>query len=235
MKKIIISNLILCLIFICGFLIFICLTNSNKNSPTERMLTYINDKYPDDKFVYKSTFGGGAGVNNHKIIVSSKDYPNENIYITYSNDNGVEEITDNYLAVKYADQTKTLIKNILSKVSKGQVFIDYEPSMYACPNKNGTLSFEEYIQNPDSDIGFIIVVNGTVADKQAFSYKFEKALVESKLCCRTGRIFFEDNSNRFNALKKESLSSYIYNKTYSDVFEFEMKDNSNFSVSTWKN
>lgn len=204
--------------------------DANENI-VNNMVRYMNDKYADDTFVYKCPFGGGAGAYTKTIIVSSKKYPDKDIYVRYSFNDG-DNYSDNYLGVKYASQTELAIKRVLDSIISYDYLLFYEADRFACPNGSGTLSFEKYVANDASCIGFTVVVNGSVLNKDIFESKIKDAILNSGICC-SATIYFDNSSDAFATLKTDGLSGYTFKKLYSDVFYFEMNSIKEVSASRW--
>lgn len=232
------KRLILCLqIFAISMGVCGCMTNnigftSGKNSITDRMLDYINAKYPEDSFSFASVSGGGAGASSKNIVVSSRNYPDCEVYVRYTQDGENESFTDNYLSVKYEAQTVSLLEKTLVSLVGNDIFLDYDVSRYACPNEDGDMSFTEYISSPSAEIGFTAVVNYDVKDRGQFENDFRSAIVQAKICC-FATIYFEGNAEVVRSLTSEGVSSYIYDKSYSDSFSFDMEDCTGFSETIW--
>jgi len=205
---------------------------ANNGSVVNAMVAYVNEKYPEDEFYYKAPTGGGAGVSQKTIIVSSKNYPNNDIYIRYSIIDEHEVYSDNYLSVKYAEQTKSIVYKSFSRVFLNDFYLFYQPDNYACPNNSGNFSFEEYISSKDSNIGFVVIVNDTANHRNSIERELEKILVDSGMCIRA-TIYFDD-SNDLGSLTTENLYSYIFKKQYKDAFSFEMASAAGFSKSRWE-
>lgn len=202
-----------------------------KESLTNNMVRYMNEKYPDDTFTYKSMFGGGEGEDTTSIVVSSKNYPDADIYVHYSF--GERDVfTDNYLGVMYADQTETVIRNIFDVLIDHDYLLFYEADRFACPNTTGEIDFKEYVASKESCIGFTVVVDGLAQNKEGFENALKTAVADSEICC-SATIYFDDDSGEFDELKTKGLSGYTFKKLYSDVFSFEMSDSKVFSSSRW--
>lgn len=203
---------------------------SQKNIVND-MVRHMSEKYLDDTFTYKGPFGGGAGADTKTIVVSSENYPDEEIYVRHSFNNG-GVYTDNYLGVKYEEQTELAIKGVLDAVVTYDYLLIYDVDRFACPNTTGTLTFEEYIASDAACIGFTVVVGSTAYDKEFFEKKLEEAITSAGICC-SGTIYFDNGSGAFDTLEADSLSGYTFKKLYSDMFSFEMSSNQEFSASYW--
>ena len=195
------------------------------------MVQHMNNKYANDTFEYKSSFGGGAGADTKTIVVSSNKYPSEEIYVRYSLLNG-GTYTDNYLGVQYAKQTELTVRDVLDSVIQQDYLLIYEVDRFACPNLTGTLTFEEYIASENACIGFTVVVGGGVLDKTSFETTIETGITNAGLCC-SATIYFDNGLGAFDMLNADGLSKYTFNKLYGDVFTFDMKSNKEFSSSYW--
>lgn len=201
------------------------------NGLVDNMVTYINNKYPNDEFYYSGPFGGGAGATYKTIIVSSKKFPDGQIYVRYSNENG-EFFSDNYLAVLYAEQTETLIKSTIETALNSEVVLFYQPNAYACPNDDSIISFDEYIKNEDSCIGFTAIANYDVLDKTVVSEKIKQAFTDGGLCC-FGTIYFESDLNEVNSITNENLEGYIFEKSYNNRYDFKLDSKANLLEASW--
>lgn len=217
-KKII---LLLSLILLCG---------CGKESITDKMISYMNNKYSEDTFEFSAPTGGGTGSTYKTIMVSSREFPNSEVYVRYNSDFGY---SDNYLGVKYDYQTREVLNSILSSVTnESYVFLDYEVSRYACPNKDGNMTFEDYIVSSDNGVGFIAVVNYIVENRGEFVERLEDAFKTSGIYC-LGTVYFEEDLDKIMKLKSETVSGYIYDKSYSDSLSFVMGDGISFSKVEW--
>lgn len=204
--------------------------NSKVNIAND-MIQHMNEKYTDDAFAYKGPFGGGAGADTKTIIVASRNYPDVDVYVRHSFNDG-ETYTDNYLGIRYAAQTENTITSILDAVISYDYLLFYEVDRFACPNIVGELNYEEYIASDASCIGFTVVVDGTLSNKESFETALREAVVDAGICC-SATIYFDNGSGAFDELKTEGLSGYTFKKLYSDVFSFEMTNNKELSSSQW--
>ena len=203
------------------------------NGLTDRMVQYMNDKYADDEFSFNAETGGGAGAVYKTIIVSSRECPDKDIYVRYRKNGDTEEFSDNYLGVKYQQQTEDLMGSVISAVLGSDYRIFYTVDNYACPNDNGTLSFNEYICNKDSNIGFTVVAKATADDKDAIAKALETEITKAGLCC-TATVYFDNGSDDYKALTDTNLYAYLYKKAYSAALSFEMENDAGFSATSWE-
>ena len=90
----------------------------------------------------------------------------------------------------------------------------------------------EYVSSPNAEIGFIAVVNLDVKDREQFENDLKTAIAQAKICC-FATIYFEENAEVVRSLTSEGVSSYIFEKSYCNVFSFEMENCTEFSEAMW--
>ena len=210
-----------------------------KPSIEDKMVAYMNEKYPNDVFAYKGPFGGGAGISTKKIIVSSENYPDADIYVMcVKNDDGSYKYSDNYLGVKYSEQTEELIRNILTAAFGADFFLSYDVSMYGHPKDySAYTTFEEYIDDAASDIGFMAVIGDSyqLLDKEELVSQLEKLFSQNVMCCNFSVIYFDNSSEEYKALSRGTeLSAYLYKKLYKERLIFDMESSTEFSKYEWR-
>ena len=224
---IIIITVILIMIGACG-----C-TNIKRETLEDKMVRYMNEKYTEDEFFYKAPFGGGSGAVYKKIIVTSAQYPDKKIYVLYSNQDGKEIYSDNYLGVKYELEVEEQIKKALDKVFDAEYQLYYSADSSACPNDEGTLSLEEYLSSKEAYIGFNVIVNTVVSDEEKIQKELENSITEMGICC-TGTIYFVDSSNYISDLASEDVGAFLYKGLYDKALTIEMESSESFSNVTWE-
>lgn len=192
---------------------------SSKGKTVDNMVKYMNQKYLNDEFKYSAPSGGSSGSSSKTIIVSSKKYPDKDIFVRYDG----TEYYDNYLGVAYEQKTLDLIYETLSSVIDGEIFISYDVSRYACPNEDEYMTFYEYARLKESNIGFVAVVNYLIRDKEKFERDIEQTLRDHSLCCVMS-IYFEDDVQKVKDLTSEGFSSYIYDKSFDNSVTVVMDD-----------
>ncbi len=152
-KKYIAIGMMIVLVFCLGGCVKI-----GKNSPRNKVVAYMNQKYPSDTFTYK------GALDNTLYYVNSANYPDPgggygNVCVWYSVDrNGQEHFCDNYLDVKYYDQTMALSEEVLEEAFPGQKYtlsegIDFSP--VCTKTGSDSMTFEEYISDPDASLCII--------------------------------------------------------------------------------
>ena len=187
--------------------------SSNYGSPTlNRMMNYINDKYPEDNFTFNRSISGDLGSSDRNIYVKSEKFPNYNISLLLTKVDGVEVINDNYLYFKFKEQTQQLIKEILSEI----LGVDYKffygiPPSVGVKSFPGDLQFEDYISDTLSLIDFSVVVSPEyrLGDQAAFEETLKKAFGKRNIRIFSMDIYFDDDSGGYSELDDAGLFNYI--------------------------
>lgn len=197
------------------------------------MLSYMNEKYPGEEFVYAGATGEGADIMS--AMVSSSSYPDKEVYVHCYTRDGAKtgtEFEDDFIGIKYEKQTYETIKSLLERVTKSNVFITYHVTEGACPNKDGNMTFEEYISLRDSYIGFVAVINKAVDVRWKFIDELKAAIREVGLCAQCV-IYFEEDAEEFSKIEDSNLQDYMENGSYTDVVEISMESNRGFREVKW--
>ena len=227
MKK---TVLFLMVIFL---MIGVCGCGMKGQDKVNRMVAYINNKYANDSFAYKSMAGGHLGSNVTKIIVTSEKYPEKSIRVICSEVEGTEVFSDTYLNIKYEDQTRNYIKEVLTAEFGANVYLNYIPSDVASEN-NGTsdTTFAEYIADENTFITFSAVVCGEVVDEIAMTEKIKAMFSEAVLC---GAIYFadEDGMDFSGESGKLAAQKCIEEKNYNKKLYFIKKTVNDYAKTEW--
>jgi len=166
--------------------------NVNGKSAYDKMLNYMNKKY-DDEFTFKSPFGGGAGADTKQMIVSSKKYPEYDIWVEYSYED--ETFNDNYIDWKYKTMLEEYLKGGLENKLNATVNVKCEVSTsgsYA--SYNGDVAFEEYLNEEKQKNAFSAVVkNVNIDDKNKLEEQITEIFNEPKSGFFGTIYFVEDN------------------------------------------
>ena len=205
------SLLALCL---CGILL-VCLggcagnlfgASGSSGDATEKMIAYLDNKY-DDTFTYSEPFGGGIGATTKQIYVKSKKFPKANVWAEYSDEDGKEVFSDNYVSVKYEDNVRSLLQHMLNSVAGCDVLLWYDIGSKGWPNHfTDKTTLSEYISSVDAGIGFVAVVPDTyVLDKEKFDARLLQAAQGEKIEIRGGTVYFAQTADQYT--DPDSLST----------------------------
>lgn len=178
-------------------------TDNKSKNRVERMLDYINNEY-DDTFEFLDEYGGKLFGTTHSIHVSSKNMPNKFVSVFSDISKGEEYFYDNYLDVKYEDQTRELLIKVLEKEFGENIFVAYSSSN--APHKGGELPFEKYVAEDEPiRITFTSIVKYKITDKEEIEKRLEKLFKDNNISCY-GKIFFETD---YDDLDKLTLDNYV--------------------------
>ena len=123
MKKAIASLLLaFVMLGICG-----CAQKENR---IDRMLNYATEKYGAE-FTYVSAYGGYSGSQTHNIIATTEALPGKQICVSCTVAGGEETYSDNYLGMKYEQQTRDLLSQIMRDLTGSDALVIYTASTLA--------------------------------------------------------------------------------------------------------
>lgn len=150
--------------FLTCIAVFFCLLLSGCGLSNEERLELGNEqlqlKYDDSFTVLEVETTSTANMYLLKYTVQSEKYPEEPVQI-YLNGGvwDVEEITvkDNYVALKYANETYAFIEENVSKICN-EFKIIYDVPWVGIEDLNKNSTFEELLKNDDMSIGFELVL-----------------------------------------------------------------------------
>ena len=179
--------------------------NVKGKSAYDKMLDYMNEKY-DDEFTFKSPFGGGAGADTKQMIVSSKKYPEYDIWVEYSYNNN--EFYDNYTDYKFKKEYEKCLSNEIEAVLNCEASVVREiatSGCYATFDKN--VSFNEYMNSYEQISDFTAVIkHADISNKS----KIEAALssVFGKYSSGFyGNVYFVEENEELEEFFKLDISS----------------------------
>ena len=144
---------------------------------------YLEERYPDDEFELISSYGGGAGVDGHTFIFSSKNYPENKVHVLSDG----ESFRDSYLSIKYNKQSKELLDKIISELFGSDYFLGVSCDTVYCTLKPD-VSFEEYKNNVNMSIVVITNYSITESGREEFEKKLYELFKKNEITI--GRRFF---------------------------------------------
>ena len=131
-------------------------------------LEYMEQKY-GEKFQYHSAYGDSIS-GTHEFLVTCESLPDQKVLVQIEKYKSEDRIfRDNYVAVKYRQQTIDFIKNLaIKEFGEAQVF--YEVSMDGLsPELSANASFSEYLADTRVPLSFSIRTKASkfTSEKQA--------------------------------------------------------------------
>lgn len=197
------------------------------------MLDSIREKY-HEAFSFVRVYGGYPGTHDHKIFVSSPSCPGKLISVgCIVSDNGFR-LYDNYLSVKFEEQTRELLCGLFHGLGD-EVLILYRADNLA-RTANGSLSttFEEFIAEPTSMIGFTAIVSLESLVDKSVSNEIAKAIETAGLCC-SGTFYFCTDKPNLAALDPDNFYiRYVGAKTYDAKLSIRMNARGSFAAIEWE-
>lgn len=186
-----------------------------KKNMTDIMVDYLNERYPEDSFDYKGPFGGGAGASSKMIIATSEKYPDAEVYVSckYVNDEYI--YADNYLAVKYENQTRNEIKRLLENCFGSDVYFNYKVSSLDFTEGSADMSFEQYISEPTSGLSFVAIIGAGYSneDRKDTEQRIKNTFENSVMNFRA-TIYFDDISVDELNMQPENFGAYVFKEEY---------------------
>lgn len=137
-----------------ALLITLLLCGCNQSNEKPSLLEYINTKY-DDRFTYAAPFGGQLGDTSSQIIVQSKEYPDQEVWVGYGEVNGEFVYRDNYMDIVHEEETRNRLTQITSEVFNSDVEVKYEayyPTWGSRCDEDAT--FDEYFSTNEDQYIF---------------------------------------------------------------------------------
>ena len=226
---------VILIFFLCILVIGVSGCMNGRKAMYDRMVSYMNEKY-DDKFEFITAYGGSLGSNVRRITVSSEKYPGKEISVRCILENDNEIYSDNYIGVKYEEQTRELIRSILQSCYGQEVFLIYRVNNLAMPPSfTADMSFDEYKAESGAAVTFTAIVKygltGTAKEEAAAVLK--KKIMDAGLYC-SGTVYFASDIEDFSSLTEDNYySSYLELKTYDGRFHFNVNSASGFE-GTWE-
>lgn len=207
---------------------------TNDSSIRQKMVEYITDKY-NEPFTFIRIYGGYSGTDLHKILVRSERYPEKEICVIYDSENDV--YSDNYLGIKYEEETKQYLISTLAGCFGGDVYVHYlADNLAMTENGNAGTTFNEYIRSAQSGISFtaIISTGRTEEENDVLLNDLQRSMSEAGLCCN-GKIYFCDAGVKINELTDLTyFKDFIFPKKYGKCLFFIIDDDLNIVTQEWE-
>lgn len=205
MKKKIIS-----IIFVIIMLIGIIITLSGCGEKKTKLLVddcinYMETKY-DESFTYLEP-GKNQTTRTMTLYVKSDNFPDSRIFVTEELIDGTKYFHDNYVAVKYKNDTIHLFTK-LSKDVFGDCRIIYcvDDGMFLSDDFDSNTSFLEYISNAKSRISMTILLppEHTDLNKEEELNRMYSALCENNFIC-TFNVYYTNNRHNYEEIQMDEM------------------------------
>lgn len=209
-----------------------CIKNNGRN-----FVSYLEDKYPDDSFEFEDFQGGTPfGGDRLKECKCKSEKLNENIYVVY--DNVDNEYSDNYLDIKYSNDTDNTVFNVLKTVFPNEKFIfDKAKESFNSTTKSSFLQSDIDFSGYKSERGIPIYAFVTNYDNQTrdeIVKNLEIAILKENIYCDSIEIYFVDDYNSDIESNDSLQNDIVMNHKYDDYLFITMIDNSGFNSVEWE-
>lgn len=209
-----------------------CMKNNSKS-----FVFYLENKYPNDSFEFEDFQGGTLfGGDRLKECKCKSEKLNENIYVVY--DNVDNEYSDNYLDIKYSNDTDNTIFNVLKTVFPNEKFIfDKAKESFNSTTKSSFLQSDIDFSGYKSERGIPVYAFVTNYDNQTHDEivkSLEKAILKENIYCDSIEIYFVDDCNSKLEIDDSLQNDIVVNRKYNDYLFITMIDNSEFSIVEWE-
>lgn len=209
-----------------------CMKNNSKS-----FVFYLENKYPNDSFEFENFQGGTLfGGDRLKECKCKSEKLNENIYVVY--DNVDNEYSDNYLDIKYSNDTDDTIFNVLKTVFPNEKFIyDKAKESFNSTTKSSFLQSDIDFSGYKSERGIPIYAFVTNYDNQTrdeIVKNLEIAILKENIYCDSIEIYFVDDYNSDIESNNSLQNDIVANHKYDDYLLITMIDDSGFSSVEWE-
>ena len=194
-------------------------------------LSYMKDKYGMDFTLVEDHDTYDLSTSVATIYVECSEYPGEEIFVIRESLNGGKEIAyhDNFVAIKYKQQTKELAEKMASNVL-GECRVLYEPyDNGSQPDEfDNSTTFEEFIsRNPSKiDIYILLPLEHTADEKDL--KKLEAEWIKNHFvsyCC----MYYITDEEAYRGIQVPG-DVRNYDKCYSDKAQFDLDEDMTISV-----
>ena len=205
-----------------------------ENALYKYMVSHMKETY-DDTFEFVTSYGGSAGSSIHSIYVRSERYPQTLVSVNCIITKGKDLFYDNYLAVKYEEQTRNLLNQIMKNYGT-EILLFYVPANQAYyENGSDSISFGEFLQEKSSSITYTVLVkNNYSLDQERIEEKLRQDMEQNRICCN-GTIYFCKDNPDFTTLNKDNYYyQYLAKETYESACTFYMSEPGIITEYEWR-
>lgn len=209
-----------------------CMKNNNKN-----FVSYLENKYPNDNFEFDHFQGGTLfGGDRLKEAKCKSEKLSEEIYVVY--DSVDNEYSDNYLDVKYSNDTDNAVNNILKNVFSNEKFtFDKAKESFSSTTKSSSLQSDIDFSAYKSERGISVYAFVTNYDNQTrdeIVKKLEEAILKENIYCDSIEIYFVDDYDSDIESNDSLQNDIVANHKYNNYLLITMTDDSRFNNVEWE-
>ena len=188
-----------------------CAKKPPEKSINTQALEYMEQKY-GEKFEYAYPYGDSM-TGTHQLLVTCESYPDQLILVSienYRTDNKV--FLDNFIAVKYRDETVDFIQTCASQVY-GDSTVFYRVTRWALsPELPVNATFAEFLTDPKARLNIMLEV------KASDYVSVEQTQQFAELLAAYGTEFYVSvvfvNDDEFGTFDDETLEKQMSTRSY---------------------
>ena len=212
---------------------------------SQKNILSVNDclSYMKDKYGIEFTLLDDNGINEVtssvlEIYVQCSEYPGKRILVMEERLNNGESVVfhDNFLIVKYNEQTKATAKQFASEVyGECKVVCEISASSVQPDEFDSTTTFEEFCAVRGSDIWFEVLLptDHSDSDKENELKKLEQKCIDNRFACICD-VYYMSNADAYNNIKTHVDLMQSGSSSWSVAGKFLLDNDFNVTVETWR-
>ena len=154
---------------LCGAALFLLCGCFSGDNARDDLLNYLENRYPDDDFVWDHDVGSVSRANDFDYImtVHSQKFPKDFIYVRRWLLDGQELYADNYMVHYLHDDIESCMHDIAEDVFGAcKVYMTFTPDAMVSPAVTVSATAEDYLKsNPDCGFAVYLPPDGISADE----------------------------------------------------------------------
>ncbi|MBO4495980.1 MAG: hypothetical protein J5752_09015 [Clostridiales bacterium] len=168
-------------------------------------IAYMEDRY-DDTFTYLEDYDDHQPTGgSYDLYLKSKKFPDEKVYLRIIRSGDGFRYVDNYIAIKYCDETREAIEEIATTVygNNFNLLCDPGPSTALSAEKDPDMSLQEFWLTKEADLACCLKIAPEYGDtnSEAELDQIEELIKEKKMCIRFS-IYYTKDQDFYEATKK---------------------------------
>lgn len=199
--------------------------------------------YMKEKYGREFTLIDDNGINELtsavlEIYVQCPEYPGKKILVMEERLNNGESLVfhDNFLCVKYHEQTKAAAEQFASEVyGECRVVCEVTGSGVQPDEFDGTTSFEEFCAKRGSHIWFEVLLptDHSDSDKENELKKLEQKCIDNRFACICD-VYYMSDADAYNNIKTHVDLMQYGSSCYSVAGKFMLDNDFSNCVETWR-
>ena len=186
---------------------------NNGRNTNDAALEYMEQKY-GEKFEYEAPWGDSM-TGTHELLVRCESLKGKDIVVAVSNYKSEDRVfQDNYLAVKYYDETVGFLNKCANDVfGDSKVYYDVARSALS-PELPADASFEEYFADESGFISAYIAVKASSFTSEEQDEKVMEPILEACGARYIGVLLVVVDDAEYEILEEETLTKKISRRQF---------------------